>query len=828
MIGIVIVSHSARLAAGVAELARQMVREEVPIAVAGGIDDPEQDIGTDTMKVYEAINAVYSEDGVLVFMDLGSAVLSTEMALEFLPEEKRQHIRLSAAPIVEGTLAAVVQASTGASLEQVAAEAMRALTPKQQQLPGAEVESEEPAREMPAPAGTHTMRLSIRNRLGLHARPAAQFVRTANRFKAEIKVYKAGAQEQVANAKSINAVATLGVRQDDEIVITASGSDATDALGALQQLVADNFGEDGESEIPLTTATTRPTAATADELRGIAASPGIAIGPVVQYRPRLPEVDVHTVEDAGSEWRALQQALAAARGEIGLVRRSTARQAGEGEAAIFDAHELILQDPALLDAVRARILNEHTNAAAAWQAEVELLATRYRELADEYMQARAADVIDVGQRVLNHLIDAEPPSPTFAQPSILVAASLTPSDTARLDPAQVLGICTEGGGATAHSAILARAFGIPAVVGLGPVLQTLAGGQVIAMDGTSGQVWPEPTETQLATLQEAQQEWLGERQEAKAAAQQPAITRDEVRIEIAANIGAPHDAPLALEFGAEGVGLFRTEFLFLEREQAPTETEQVDAYRQAAEVMGNRPLIIRTLDVGGDKPVPYLEHEPETNPFLGQRGIRFSLGHRELFMSQLRAILRAGTAGNVKVMLPMVSAVEEVRAVKKLLDEAKQTMRGEGIRFDEAMELGIMIEVPAAVAIADQLAQEVDFFSIGTNDLTQYVMAADRGNRDVAALADALQPAVLRLIRQTAIAAHNAGIWVGICGELAGNALATPVLVGLGIDELSMNAPAIPAVKERIRRLTIAEAEEKAATALALTSASEVRAFLGD
>ncbi|MGD2049859.1 MAG: phosphoenolpyruvate--protein phosphotransferase [Chloroflexota bacterium] len=825
MVSIVIVSHSAKLAEGAQELAHQMVQGEVALAAAGGIDDPENPIGTDAMKVHEAINAVYSEDGVVVLMDLGSALLSAEMALEFLSPEQQANVYLCEAPLVEGLMAAAVQASVGGNVQQVMAEARGALAVKENQLqPAATTEVAEPVAEQTEPAGpVEELSLVIRNRLGLHARPAALFVSTANRFEADILVKKG---DKSATAKSINQVATLGVRQGDEILVTATGADATLALAAIKSLADDNFGESEEDIVetePLP-ATIRP--ADEGELAGIAASPGIAIGPVVQYRPRLPEVPLLQVNDPAGEWARLQEAIDQAKGEIQAIHEQAVRQAGATEAAIFEAHLLFLQDPALVEVARSRLFDESINAEAAWYDVVEETAGSYKALDDPYMQARAADVLDVGQRVLQHLMAFEPPTLDFEEPAILLAADLKPSDTARLDPAKVLGICTELGGATSHSAILARALGIPAIVGLGAALEAIPDGQTIAIDGRQGRLWLQPDNEQLAKLQASRAEWLADQQRAKEASAGTAVTQDGHRIEVAANIGGPHDAPIALEFGAEGVGLFRTEFLFLDRETAPTEEEQLAAYRQVAETMAGKPLIIRTLDVGGDKPLPYIDLGEEDNPFLGWRGIRFCLDQPGIFKPQLRAILRASSGHNIKLMFPMIGALDEVVTAKKLLDVVREELMAEGLPFDEDMEVGIMIEVPSAVAIADQLAAEVDFFSIGTNDLTQYVMAADRGNAKVSGLANALQPAVLRMVQMTVQAAHAVGIWVGMCGELAGNPLATPVLVGLGLDELSMNAPAIPNVKEAIRGLTLDKAREIATNVLQCNSAELVANYL--
>lgn len=824
MVGIVVVSHSAKIAEGVLDMARQMAGPAAPLAAAGGIDDPENPIGTDTMKILAAIQAVYNEDGVVVLMDLGSALLSAEMALEFLPPEEAANVHLCAAPLVEGAMAAAVQASLGSPLAAVLQEAVGALAVKESQLgvtPGEAAEKET------AVSGTgHTITLAVRNKLGLHARPAARFVRTAHQFTADITVRKG---EQAANAKSINQVATLGVRQGDTIEVTAVGPDAEAALAALQALADDNFGDVDEDLTPAV----EKTAVNAGQVKtaggavsGIAGSPGIAIGPAAHYRPALPEVTERTVDDPAGEWARLQTAVSKAETEIEQIRQTAVRQVGAAQADIFEAHELILQDPTLLEEAHQRILSRKVNAEAAWHAAYEAMAARYAALEDAYMQARAADVRDVGQRVLRHLQGITQPTFTLAKPAVLLAEDLTPSDTAQLDPALVRGIAAERGGATSHSAILARGLGIPAVVGLGPVLEAIAEGQMIALDGRTGQFWPQPDEETLARLQKEQAAWQAERQKAQRLSQEKAVTADGRRVEIAANIGAPQEAAIALQYGAEGVGLFRTEFLFMERDSAPTEAEQFTAYQKAAELMGERPLIIRTLDVGGDKPLSYLDLGREDNPFLGWRGIRFCLETPDIFLPQLRAILRAGAGHNVKLMFPMISTLGELRAAKEMVEKAKEELRQAKRPFAEKMDVGLMIEVPSAVAIADQLAREADFFSIGTNDLTQYLLAADRGNRKVANLVDALHPAVLRMVRQTAAAAHEAGIWVGMCGELAGNAMAAPLLLGLGLDELSMASPSIPAVKTAVRQTTMAQAEKLAQAALQMESGTAVAEFL--
>lgn len=831
MISLVVVSHSRKLAEGVAELALQMTQGRVPLAIAGGIDDPEHPIGTDAQAVFTAIESVFSDEGVLVLMDLGSALLSAESALEFLTPEQQAKVVLCAAPLVEGTIAAAVQASIGADLATVKAEAEQALMAKKAHLPdGGESSStlDEPS-PLTSEAVAH-LDVVVRNPQGLHARPAAQLVAAANRFQADIRLQKG---ERTANAKSINQVATLGVRQGDAVRFAVTGPDAEAAIQALKALAEAGFGESvplaaGREPLDVSkaqheTQNSEPRTRNA----GLPASPGIAVGPAFLYQPSLPAVTRREGQDAAAEWNQLQEAIASARQELHRQTLVARQKVGVETAAIFEAQQLMLQDPDLLAQVRDQIMGQRLNGDYVWQEAMEQLAGQYQAMSDPYFQARAADVLDVRGRVLRHLLGLKPPSLTFTHPVILVAEELAPSDTAQLDPRFAQAIVTEQGGTTAHSAILARALGIPAVVGCGRVLDRLTPGQIMAVDGSTGQLWLEPTAEELAQLSQKQAQWQAEQQKTRQLGQQVGQTQDGERVEVAANIGGPKDVAVALEYGAEGVGLFRTEFLFLDRLDAPGEEEQVAVYRQVGEAMAPRPVIIRTLDIGGDKPVAYLHQEPEANPFLGWRGLRFCLDNPALFKTQLRAILRAAaTCPNLKIMYPMVSVPAEVAAAHELLTACQTELAQAGLPYAQTVSTGIMIEVPSAVAVADQLARLVDFFSIGTNDLTQYVMAADRGNKNVAELALALQPAVLRMIQQTIAAAHEAGIWVGMCGELAGNALATPLLLGLGLDEFSMSAPSVPGVKQALRQWTKEEAKGVAAAVAGYDSASAIQAYL--
>ncbi|MBW4686490.1 MAG: phosphoenolpyruvate--protein phosphotransferase [Komarekiella atlantica HA4396-MV6] len=828
MIGIVIVSHSKQLALGVRELSAQMVQGKVSLAVAAGIEDPDNPLGTDPIQVYEAIASVFSDDGVLVLMDLGSALMSAEMALEFLPEAQQQKVYLCEAPLVEGAIAAVVAVAAGRDIQQVIAEARGALVAKATQLGIASISPSVVSSDSPttnAELPTKEIQLIVSNRLGLHARPASQFVATAARFQSQIQVRNLTRNTELIRGDSINQVTTLGVRQGHELLITAAGPDADEALAALQALFAANFGEDNTilNSAPVQHEITPPTHG---ELSGIAASPGVAIAPVVHYQPTPITITQYHVEDAEAEWQRLQTAIHTAQHEIQAVFSQASIQIGDTEAAIFDAHLLFLEDPILLEAAHQRILEHHLNAEAAWQAVVDEVATTYHTLEDSYLQERVDDLVDVGQRVLRLLIGNAHTGLHLFEPAILVATDLTPSDTAGLDPAKVLGICTTSGSATSHSAIIARTLGIPAVLGIGAEVLHLEDGTLMALDGESGKAWVEPEADTLGVLEAKREAWQTSQQQALATAQQPAITRDGRQIRILANIGSVADAQVAVTGGAEGVGLLRTEFLYLDRTSAPTEDEQLAVYQAIAQILDTRPLIIRTLDVGGDKPLSYFKVAPEANPFLGWRGIRYCLDHPDLFKTQLRAILRASFGHQIKIMLPMIASVTEVHAAKTILGEVQTELSQLGIPFDAAMEVGIMVEVPSAVVLADQLATEVDFFSIGTNDLSQYIMAGDRTNPRVANLVDALHPAVLRMVQQTVQAAHAAGIWVGLCGELAADPLAAPILLGLGLDELSVNPQALPIIKQAIAQLTVVEAQAIASSALQQDSADQVRELI--
>jgi multiphosphoryl transfer protein len=823
VVGLVIVSHSAELAEGVVELAREMGGEGVRVEAAGGLDDGS--MGTDAARVQGAIERAMSDDGVLVLMDLGSALMSAEMATEMFAGNGR--VLLSEAPLVEGAVAAAAVARGGASLEEVAAEARGALAMKSSQLGAEEPSPPEAVAAAPAEA---EVRLPVVNEIGLHARPAALVVELASRFDADLRLGKAGRPGQV-NARSLTGLMTLGARLGDELVASASGPQAAEALTALEALAREGFGEGmaaagpprgapatgppAPSPPPVAPEAAAPPAA-GTVLAGIAASAGLAVAPARHLETGAGPPPEREAEGVDAETERLERGMAAARAAIEGDRDGLTARGAAAEAAIFSAHLALLDDEALLAPARAAIERGAT-AERAWFDAAEDAASTYRALEEPLLRERAADVEDVGRRVVTAIVgDGRPAGLT--EEGIVIAAELTPADAAALDTNLVRGIATAGGTPTAHAAILARALGIPAVVGLGPAVLAVPSATPLLLDGDQGSVHVAPADELVRSAQQHEERSAARRAEALEHAREPAITRDGTRIEVVVNLDEPDDAATAVELGAEGVGLLRTEFLFLEQATLPSEQEQAERLAAIAAALGGRPLIVRTLDVGADKPLPALPMDPEDNPFLGVRGIRLSLERPDLLASQLRAILRVAAEHPLKVMFPMVATVAEVREALALLDEARvQT----GV--DTPLETGIMVEVPAAALLSERLARHVDFFSIGTNDLTQYTMAAERGNSRVASLLAGPHPSVLRLVRETVRGADAHGRWVGVCGELAGDPPAAVLFAGLGVRELSMAPRLVPEVKAALRSVTLDDAREAAERALATEHAEEAR-----
>lgn len=538
---------------------------------------------------------------------------------------------------------------------------------------------------------------------------------------------------------------------------------------------------------------------------GIAASPGIAIGRAARMERQELKVEKREILSPEEEIERFKQAVEKAVSDLEEIYEKTLRELGEEKASIFQAHQMLLQDPVWTSEVENRIREESINGEYAIEQVTEQYISLFSEMEDEYMRERAADLKDVKNRVLAYLTGTNRREIHEQTPSILVAHDLTPSDTAQLDRKLTLGFVTEIGGRTSHSAIMARSLEIPAVVGIGEILAEARNGDLLIVDGLEGEIHLNPDPETVARFEEKRERYLQEKEGLKKLVDQPTITRDGHQVEIAANIGTPKDLEGALRNGAEGIGLFRTEFLYMDRDTFPTEEEQFAAYKEVVEKMKGKPVIIRTLDIGGDKEIPYLDMPKEMNPFLGYRAIRLCLDRTELFKTQLRAILRASAYGRVKIMFPMVTTLSEVREAKRILHEIEEEFRERKIPFSSDLEVGIMVETPASAVIADILAKEVDFFSIGTNDLIQYTMAADRMNERVSYLYQPYHPAILRLVKMVIDAAHKEGKWAGMCGEMAGDPIAIPILLGLGLDEFSMSSSSILTARQKIGTLSYSE-----------------------
>ncbi len=669
------------------------------------------------------------------------------------------------------------------------------------------------------PDFAHCMDIRIPGKSGLHARPAAVFVDTAKQFKADVHVRYG---DTVANGKSLVSLLKLGVESGATIRIMAQGPDESEALQKLRAAVESRLGDDDEGAAEhvgkaLPAHGWRP-ALPCKIIAGLAASPGLAIGPIRRFVRQRMAVAV-TAQSPVAEEKRLRRAMAAAKVQIEQIHQAVKGRCGTGRAAIFRAHTEFLEDPEMIDETLSLIQKGHS-AGWAWQQTIQERVEAVRKLDDPVLAGRAVDLSDVGNRVLRILAGVVDDKPFLAdKPVILVAEDLTPSDTASLNPMDVLGFCTAGGGPAAHAAIIARSLDIPAIVGAGPAALDPHEDQMAVLDGHSGNLYLGLAATDLAAARQAQKTLNELRQAQYLSRYQPAMTTDGRRIEVVANINRAAEAGAAVNAGGEGVGLLRTEFLFLERPEPPSEQEQYAAYLEMVNALNGLPIIIRTLDIGGDKSVPYLNLPAEDNSFLGIRGIRLCLAREDLFRPQLRAIFRVSKHGPVRIMFPMISTLEDLAAAKRIAEEVRLEVGAAPV------ETGIMIEVPSAVVMARELAQEVDFFSIGTNDLTQYTLAMDRLHPMLARQADGLHPAVLRMIDNTIQAAASAGIWVGVCGGIAGDPKGAAILIGLGVTELSVSIPGIAAIKAQIRLFSAAEAQSLAQQALGCRTAAEVHAL---
>lgn len=551
-------------------------------------------------------------------------------------------------------------------------------------------------------------------------------------------------------------------------------------------------------------------------LQGIAASDGIAIAKV--YTLTEPDLTVTkvTVEDSEKEVSRLDDALAASIKDVELIKETALKNLGEEEAQVFDAHLMVLSDPELIGQVKDNITSNKVNAESALKEVTDMFISIFAGMEDNpYMQERAADIRDVSKRILAHLLGVKIPSPaTIKDEVIIVAADLTPSDTAQLNRQYVKAFVTDIGGRTSHSAIMARSLEIPAIVGTKEVTSIAKDGDIIIVDGLSGDVFLNPSEEVVAEYRAKAEAFAAQQAEWEKLKDSKTYTKDGHQVELAANIGTPKDLEGVVNNGAEGVGLYRTEFLYMDSHEMPTEEDQFEAYKAVLEGMNGKPVVVRTMDIGGDKELPYLPLPHEMNPFLGYRAIRISLNEPEMFRTQLRALLRASVYGKLRIMFPMIATLNDFRGAKALLEEEKAKLIAEGVAVSDDIQVGIMIEIPAAAVLAHQFAKEVDFFSIGTNDLIQYTMAADRMNERVSYLYQPYNPSILTLIKHVIDSAHKEGKWAGMCGEMAGDQTAVPLLVGLGLDEFSMSASSVLKTRSLIAKLTLSDMQALADKAI--------------
>nr|WP_060596130.1 phosphoenolpyruvate--protein phosphotransferase [Bacillus pumilus] len=563
------------------------------------------------------------------------------------------------------------------------------------------------------------------------------------------------------------------------------------------------------------------------QLKGIGASAGVAIAKA--YRLEEPDLTVHQkdINDPETEVKRFEEAIHVSKQELEAIKEHALKELGQDKADIFSAHLLVLSDPELLNPVKDKINSDKVNAEFALKETATMFVTMFEAMDNEYMKERAADIRDVTKRVTGHLLGVDIPNPNMiSEEVIIIAEDLTPSDTAQLNRQFVKGFATDIGGRTSHSAIMARSMEIPAVVGTKEATKTVKNNDLIIVDGISGDVIIQPSEDEVKAYQKKHEDYLAKKAEWAKLVDQPTVTKDGVHVELAANIGTPEDVKGVLENGGEAVGLYRTEFLYMGRDQLPTEEEQFNAYKTVLEKMEGKAVVVRTLDIGGDKELPYLQLPKEMNPFLGFRAIRLCLEEQEIFRTQLRALLRASTYGNLKIMFPMIATLSEFREAKAILLEEKEALVAAGTDVSDSIEIGIMVEIPSTAVIADQFAKEVDFFSIGTNDLIQYTMAADRMNERVSYLYQPYNPAILRLITLVIEAAHKEGKWVGMCGEMAGDEIAIPLLLGLGLDEFSMSATSILPARTQLSKLSKEEAASFKEHILSLSTTEEVVDFV--
>jgi phosphoenolpyruvate-protein phosphotransferase/dihydroxyacetone kinase phosphotransfer subunit len=802
MVGLVLVSHSRRLAEAAVDLIKRTIGPDIAIAAAGGVGDDRVELGTDAVDIQEAILSVCSADGVLVLMDMGSAILSAETAKDLLGSDMPEPVLLSSASLVEGSIAAAVQIQIGSVLSDVANAAKQGLVPKEDQLGDSVFTGAAIAPEPSSPG--KELKFTIGNPHGLHLRPAATLIKTLAPFAATVQIENQSAKRGPIAVKSLVDLGRLHIRQGDSVRFTVSGPDDQAALAAITELVQTNFGESASTPQPAPAVPLGTPAAG----KPFPVSAGIAVGKPLfldQIEASIPDYTVTDEQGTREEIEKLQAALQRSDTEFALRYERFRSSLDPETLAILDAQRLILSDGTILAEVESIIRKRHCNAARAWHTVLSGLASEQEAIADEYLRGRAADFREVRSLVVAQLTEGLPQLQFSADARnvILVCDELTPSLADAIRQSSIEGVLQLYGGTTSHGAILARALRLPSIGGAAGLTEQIRDAEGIAFDGTNGALWINPSQEDLAKLDAERQAGRVAFEASLIESQRPALTKDGIQVNVAANAGSRADIEQAVQYGADSIGLFRSEFLFQKFVALPAEAEQLAAYRDALAPLVSQVVTLRLLDIGGDKPLEFLTVPHEMNPFLGVRGIRLLLRNQPFLRSHLRAIIRLSAEHQLKILVPMVTDRLEMLILKNLLSELHSELDRDHLPHAWPIPLGAMIETPAAALLADQLALDCDFLSFGTNDLTQYVLCAERGNPLLNTYSDALHPAVLRICQQAIDLARPSKIPVSICGEIASDPEALPIWLGLGLRNLSVTPASIPNIKSLIRKLDI-------------------------
>ena len=841
MIGLLLVSHSRALAEAAVDLIRRTVSATLPIAAAGGVGETHLEIGTDAIDIQQGIESIARSDGVLVLMDMGSAILSTEMAKDLLGDSI--DVRLCSGPLVEGGIAAAVQIQAGSPMADVVAAAQRSLLPKQDQL-GEAVQSSEPAGD---PVVTEeSFESTLENFYGLHLRPVAALVKALGAEAKNVQIENVTGKRGPVVAASLVEIARLQAKKGDTIRFLLSGPNTARVRKEIE-----GFLERLRSEDVLAV---QPAAAEdgSASLKPIAVSAGLAVGSVLfadRLDVRIPDSRPNTPVEVEAECRRLTEAIDAAQQTVAQRVAKFSSSLDPTEVAILEAQQLILSDETLLAKARERIRSNPANAAASWYETLTEIAEDQAGAADDYLKQRAIDFREAASAVVQQLIGPTNQFANLNEDSVLVCAELNPTLIDQIQSTRITGVIELGGGSLSHGAILARSIGLPVIANAARSESVLRSAEIVAIDGSTGRLLVNPAPEVVQEWRQRQADSRELQKRAVQLSQTPAISTDKIAFLIAANAGKRRDVELALGNGADGIGLFRSEFLFDKFHALPSEEEQLAAYRDAlepiladsrwqsaqpSESITSNPgttaefsVTLRLLDIGGDKPLPFLSPGKESNPFLGVRGLRLLLRHPEFFKSHLSAILRLADLFSIKLLVPMVTSVDEISRLKQHLETAHQSLKARKFSHRWPIEIGVMIETPAAAVAFDQMVEHLDFASIGTNDLTQYVMSAERGNPQLEEFADSLHPAVMRLCHQVIALANQRRLPISICGEIASDPIAVPLLAGLGLRVLSVAPTAVPTIKATIRTLTLSRMPpEKITQLLGYSSSAEIRQAL--